>query len=207
MFPQHPASHNPDLAQGCVSRIWQARDRRDILFVFDGIQREGDREGEVSWVAPRPCGALRSQTMDVPTRYLHAQVTACVVYGMINHHSLPNGRCCSSPDAALRTRLELLYPHVPSSSLAVLGMCTRAHVRVQVGTSTLGLQVMNVGIHTMVRSTVPIFVLLFSVGLGLQASYIHTLKCNNYDPSSNTFAGACAGAGAGSGRPSCVFHL
>eukprot|EP00903_Cladosiphon_okamuranus_P012888 g12035.t1 len=38
----------------------------------------------------------------------------------------------------------------------------------EVGTSTLGLQVMHVGIHTMVRSTVPIFVLLFSVGLGLQ---------------------------------------
>ncbi|CAN0507784.1 unnamed protein product, partial [Scytosiphon promiscuus] len=27
---------------------------------------------------------------------------------------------------------------------------------------------MNVGVHTMVRSTVPIFVLLFSVGMGLQ---------------------------------------
>ncbi|CAM9260288.1 unnamed protein product [Scytosiphon promiscuus] len=38
----------------------------------------------------------------------------------------------------------------------------------EVGTSTLGLQVMQVGLHTMVRSTVPIFVLLFSVGMGLQ---------------------------------------
>ncbi|CAN0109429.1 unnamed protein product, partial [Hapterophycus canaliculatus] len=38
----------------------------------------------------------------------------------------------------------------------------------EVGTSTLGLQVMHVGLHTMVRSTVPIFVLLFSVGMGLQ---------------------------------------
>ncbi|CAM9606129.1 unnamed protein product [Ectocarpus sp. 8 AP-2014] len=39
---------------------------------------------------------------------------------------------------------------------------------VQVGTSALGLKVMHVGVHTMVRSTVPIFVLLFSVGMGLQ---------------------------------------
>ncbi|CAN0273630.1 unnamed protein product [Ectocarpus sp. 6 AP-2014] len=38
----------------------------------------------------------------------------------------------------------------------------------EVGTSALGLKVMHVGVHTMVRSTVPIFVLLFSVGMGLQ---------------------------------------
>ncbi|CAN0353917.1 unnamed protein product [Pylaiella littoralis] len=38
----------------------------------------------------------------------------------------------------------------------------------EVGTSTLGLQNMPVGAHTMIRSTVPIFVLLFSVGMGLQ---------------------------------------
>lgn len=43
-----------------------------------------------------------------------------------------------------------------------------AFTYVQVGTSALGLKVMHVGVHTMVRSTVPIFVLLFSVGMGLQ---------------------------------------
>ena len=38
----------------------------------------------------------------------------------------------------------------------------------QVGTSTMGLLVMHVGLHTMIRSTVPVFVLMFSVGIGLQ---------------------------------------
>lgn len=53
-----------------------------------------------------------------------------------------------------------------------VGRCKRAARAVQVGTSTLGLQVMDVGLHTMVRSTVPIFVLLFSIGLGLQVSCV-----------------------------------
>ncbi|CAM9751274.1 unnamed protein product [Ascophyllum nodosum] len=38
----------------------------------------------------------------------------------------------------------------------------------EVGTSTMGLLVMHVGLHTMIRSTVPVFVLMFSVGIGLQ---------------------------------------
>lgn len=49
-------------------------------------------------------------------------------------------------------------------------VCESLSLGEQVGTSTLGLQVMHVGIHTMVRSTVPIFVLLFSVGIGLQVT-------------------------------------